>query len=82
MSYLTQRVIGEQISLADLHLVGWLARLLSVIGVVGEEDGETAVNKLNKTVGLGEVKDSKLAIFWDSVKERKSFKKVYGKGLY
>ena len=69
-------------SLADLHLAGWLGRVLWVIQARAEDDGKTAVNKLRKAAGLEELEESKLAVFWDALKERASWKKVYGAGLY
>ncbi|TFK77122.1 hypothetical protein BDN72DRAFT_953597 [Pluteus cervinus] len=75
-------VLGDQVSLADLHLAGWLGRVLWVVQARAEDDGKTAVNKLRKAAGLEELGECKLAAFWDAVKERASWKKVYGAGLY
>jgi hypothetical protein len=60
-------------------------------GGTAEDDGNAAVAKLETHIGNGFVlpkdiqadsQQSKLGAFWDAVKERPSWKKVYGKGLY
>lgn len=85
-------------SLADLHLAAWVARLVKLSGGTPEDDGNTAIAKLDEHIGTGFAlpKDfqppetqrkedrpyqSKLAAFWDAMKERPSWKKVYGAGL-
>ncbi|KZT65595.1 hypothetical protein DAEQUDRAFT_697049 [Daedalea quercina L-15889] len=99
--------LGDQVSLADLHLAAWLARLVSLSGGTLADDGTTVIGKLEAHVGDGFtlVKDfsvaearrragltvtdpesnercNRLAAFWDAVKERPSFKKVYKDGLH
>ena len=94
-------------SLADLHLAAWLARLVSLAGGTLTDDGTSAIAKLEAHVGDGFalVKDfsvaearrraglpvtdpeskerqNRLAAFWDAVRERPSFKKVYKDGLH
>lgn len=91
---------GDQFSIADLHLAGWTARLVSLAGGAADDDGNTAIGKLEGHIGGGftlpknfqavdarrkdpqPVHQSKLAAFWDAVRERPSWKKVYGNGLY
>lgn len=66
-------------------------------GGTAEDDGHAAVAKLETHIGNGFVlakdfqatdaqridcQQSKLCVFWDAVKERPSWKKVYGNGLY
>jgi len=61
------------------------------------DDGRSAVGKLERHIGEGfglprdyqrpnggsaAAKESKLVVFWDAMKERSSWKKVYGEGLY
>ncbi|KZT30562.1 hypothetical protein NEOLEDRAFT_1185967 [Neolentinus lepideus HHB14362 ss-1] len=96
-------VLGDQLSIADLHLAAWLARLVNLAGGDTNCEGDVAIGKLEKHVGNGfalpkdlqwtppqrdnssEVKpvvQSKLAAFWDAVRERPSWKKVYANGLY
>ncbi|KAI5898526.1 uncharacterized protein SCHCODRAFT_02612356 [Schizophyllum commune H4-8] len=83
---------GDQLSIADLHIAGWLATLIRLAGGTNGLDGKAAVSKLEQHVGGGftlpkEFKTaedetiSKLAAFWDSMRERASWKKVYGDGL-
>ncbi|RPD62892.1 hypothetical protein L227DRAFT_572760 [Lentinus tigrinus ALCF2SS1-6] len=100
-------VLGDQLSVADLHLAAWLARIASLSGASASDDGNAAVAKIEAHVGDGFSLDrefsvaearrragipvtgvepterqSKLAAFWDAVKERPSWKKVYGEGLH
>jgi len=99
-------VLGDQLSIADLHLAAWLARLGKLSGAEVSDDGSTLVRKLEEHIGdgfslpkdfsvaearrrAGVVTDtesterqSRLAAFWDAVRERGSFKKVYADGLH
>ncbi|KAI0726172.1 hypothetical protein C8Q72DRAFT_784202 [Fomitopsis betulina] len=100
-------VLGDQLSLADLHLAAWLARVVSLAGGTIADDGASVVGKLEAHVGGGFtlVKDfsvaearrraglpvadpeskerqNRIAAFWDAVRERPSFKKVYKDGLH
>ncbi|KAG6911980.1 hypothetical protein DXG01_000228 [Tephrocybe rancida] len=89
--------LGDQLSIADLHLASWLARLVKLSGGVYEDDGDKAIEKLEVHIGGGfalakdfevedgqgkTVKHRKLSAFWDAVKTRGSWKNVYGQGLY
>lgn len=91
---------GDQFSIADLHLAGWLSRVVKLAGGTKNDDGETIVLKLEKYIGGGFViprnflaeqvrhenvkheKQTKIGVFWDAVRERPGWKKVYGDGLY
>lgn len=91
---------GDQFSIADLHLAGWLARLVKLSGGAYENDGNTAIGKLENHIGSGfalpkdfqaedaqrkearPVYQSKLGAFWDAMRQRASWKKVYGQGIY
>jgi glutathione S-transferase len=74
---------GDQYSIADLHLAGWLARVAKLAGGTCSDDGHTVVKKLEEYIGGGfKDEESKLGGFWDAVRERKSWQKVYGAGLY
>jgi hypothetical protein len=92
-------MIGDHLSLADLHLAAWIARLVKLAGGNATDDGCTAVGKLEghvaggfmlpKDAQVGERmpadkirRESKLVIFWDAMKERASWRKIYGTGLY
>ena len=91
---------GDQFSIADLHLAGWLTRVVRLCGGTPNDDGNTIVKKLEEHIGggfklpreyLSELarrenpkpeKQAKIGAFWDAVRERPSWKKVYGGGLY
>ncbi|KAL1739474.1 hypothetical protein HDZ31DRAFT_49349 [Schizophyllum fasciatum] len=83
---------GDQLSIADLHIAGWLATLVRLAGGTSSLDGKAAAAQLEAHVGGGfalpkEYKTaegeavSKIGAFWDSIKDRASWKKVYGEGL-
>ncbi|GLB36128.1 putative glutathione S-transferase, N-terminal domain [Lyophyllum shimeji] len=89
--------LGDQFSIADLHLASWLARVAKLAGGAYENDGSAAIGKLEEHIGGGfalakdfQVEDgngtaryhSKLGAFWDAMKKRKSWKVVYEQGLY
>jgi hypothetical protein len=119
--------VGDQLSLADIHLAVWLARIAHLAGALPSEDGNSVVEKISGLVGIQFVKDvtiaetrrraglgsvvtlpgtgpegktegrvpqptkppidkgakqSKLAAFWETIKERPSWKKVYEAGLH
>lgn len=98
---------GDQLSIADLHLAAWLARIAFLSGAVASDDGNTAVGKIELHIGGGfslpkdftvaearrraglaatnldsTERQNKLAAFWDVMKERPSWKKVYANGLH
>ncbi|KAI8995674.1 hypothetical protein BD414DRAFT_527757 [Trametes punicea] len=99
--------LGDQLSIADLHLAAWLARIASLAGAEASEDGNTVLAKIEAHIGEGfnlpkdfsvaearrraglaatnvdsTERQNKLAAFWDAVKERPSWKKVYANGLH
>lgn len=105
---------GDQISIADLHLAPWLARIAYLCGAVPDESGDSVVAKIEARVGTDfalpksfqtlvvpknpaaaaadegaaalqiapGAKQAKLAAFWDEMKVRASWKKVYGEKLH
>lgn len=100
-------VLGDQISLADIHFAAWLARVAKLSGATAADDGNTVIAKIEQRIGGSFVlpKDisipearrksglapgnfqptdmqSKFAAFWDAMKERSSWKKVYADGLH
>lgn len=100
-------VIGDQLSIADLHLAAWLARIASLSGATASDNGNVAVAKIEAHIESGFTlpkefsvaearrragipangaesteRQSKLAAFWDIMKERPSWKKVYGTELH
>jgi len=116
--------LGDQLSLADVHLAVWLARIAHISGALPSDDGNSVIEKIEGLVGIKFVKDvsivearrraglgssvkfpgegktdgavsqtiqpstdrslkqSRLATFWETIKERPSWKKVYEAGLH
>jgi len=91
--------LGDQISIADLHLAGWLARIVSLSGGSLAEDGDAVIAKVETHIGAGfklpkeaqatggvvgarTTPQSKLSAFWDAIKDRPSFQRVYADGLH
>ncbi|THH34173.1 hypothetical protein EUX98_g116 [Antrodiella citrinella] len=98
---------GDQLSLADLHLAAWLARIVKLAGGTASDDGDTITKKLEVHIGgafklpndfsVAEARrraglpagtaqpndrQARVAAFWDAMKERSSWKKVYADGLH
>jgi len=88
--------LGGQFSIADLHLAGWLTRVVMLAGGTKDDNGESVVVKLEKYIGGGfmlprdfpgdlvreDGKQTKIGAFWDTIRERPAWKKVYGEGLH
>ncbi|KAI0778236.1 hypothetical protein BD413DRAFT_103020 [Trametes elegans] len=99
--------LGDQLSIADLHLAAWLARIANLSGASASDDGNAATGKIESHVGdafslpkdfsVAEARrraglaatnvdaterQNKLAAFWDAIKERPSWKKIYGEALH
>lgn len=98
---------GDQLSIADLHLAAWFARVAWLVGAQVADDGNTVVSKVEGHVGdsfnlpkdfsVAEARrraglpavnvpaterQARLAAFWDAIKERPSWKKVYRDELH
>lgn len=81
-------LLGGQISICDLHVGAWLARVLAIAkGLYNGETGE--LDSLEKAIqweGLGT--QSKLSVgpllrgYWKVLSERPSFQEVYGDGVH
>ena len=72
---------GDQFSVADVHLMAWVARVLHLCGATAEDDGRSAVAKLASRVGL-DGKLERLEEFWEAARGRRAWQKVYGSGLF
>jgi len=59
-----------------LHLAGWLTQIIVLCGGNEEESGEEAVKKIEERIGIKI--GSKIGVFWEAIRERESFKKIYG----
>lgn len=68
---------------------------MTLCGGNGNEDGATVVKKIEEKVGVKLARDfvvepgrgkgekqSKLGAFWDGIRERMSWKKIYDGGVY
>jgi hypothetical protein len=91
--------LGDQISIADLHLAAWLAQVVALSGGQVDDEGDVAIAKIESRIGPDfhfvrgfatfsaaggghPAYQSNLAVFWDAMRERSSFKNVYTDGLY
>ncbi|KAL5535377.1 hypothetical protein ACEPAF_3471 [Sanghuangporus sanghuang] len=99
--------LGDQISIVDLHLGPWLARIAALCGGLATDNGDVIISKIESRIGdrfalpkdfqqivapeLGAdpflqitpgAKRVKLAVFWDEMKGRASWMKVYRDGLH
>ncbi|THH04733.1 hypothetical protein EW146_g10099 [Bondarzewia mesenterica] len=94
--------LSDQFSIADIHIVAWLAWLIKLSGGNTTDNGADAIRKLERhvvggfrlpkdafppssqvpssegTTLMNPVAQAKLSIIWDNIKERPSWKKVYG----
>jgi len=78
--------LGDQLSIADIHLAAWLVRLVKLSGGSVSDDGNSATAMLESHIGggytlpkdfrllQGDMEQSKLAVFWDTMKARPSWK--------
>lgn len=80
-------VFGDQISLADLHITAWLARIFSIAtNLESDQDEVSALKKvLQKIQGSEEASRGlgpKVIQYWNTIKARPSFQQVYKGGLH
>lgn len=98
--------LGDQLSIADLHLGPWLAHIASLLGCTDADSGDELIARLEARIGSQfkfpkdfqlmvvpdlhanpaqkvtlEEKRAKLAVFWEAMKTRSSWKKAYPGGL-
>ncbi|BGO91235.1 hypothetical protein NBRC10512_001298 [Rhodotorula toruloides] len=74
-------LIGDQISLADLHAGAWLARVLACAGATSLNDVDSNLSTLESNLNGVKV-GPKTAAWAKALFERDSFKQVYGEGLH
>ncbi|KAG9016579.1 hypothetical protein FRB90_002947 [Tulasnella sp. 427] len=70
-------LLGEQISLADLHLFVWLAR---AVYLSGGDLSPAGIDKLGERAGTTIL--AHVRAFWEAMLQRESVKKVYRDGLH
>ena len=75
-------VLGDQLSLADLHLFVWFTRIVRICGGGLSPDAaqliEVKVNESGGTWKLG----AELKAFWAAMLDRPSVRKVYENGIH
>ncbi|SNX87675.1 uncharacterized protein MEPE_06385 [Melanopsichium pennsylvanicum] len=73
--------LGDQISLADLHVIPWLARICAIAGGLAKDDDP--LKSLDAVVGeCGGKVGEKVRGLWTVFQDRPSFKVVYADGLH
>lgn len=75
-------LLGEQISLADLHAGAWFARILAVAGATSLSDPEGSVAQLQNAIGGQTAVPAAIVKYWATLAARESFQKVYADGLH
>ncbi|GAA6020849.1 hypothetical protein JCM10207_001680 [Rhodosporidiobolus poonsookiae] len=75
-------LLGEQISLADLHAGAWFARILAVAGATFLTDVAGAVKALDANLAAGATVGPKVTKWAEELFGRPSFKSVYAEGLH
>ncbi|GAA5859963.1 hypothetical protein JCM1840_001818 [Sporobolomyces johnsonii] len=75
-------LLGDQISLADLHVGAWFARVLACAGATSLTDIAGNLKALESNFPEGEKVGPRVAKWAETLFERESFKNVYGEGLH
>lgn len=75
-------LLGDQVSLADLHVGAWFARILAAAGVTKVTDLPQALKQLESNFSAGEKVGAKTERWAENLFERKSFKQVYADGMH
>jgi len=70
------------VTLADLHVGGWFARILACAGAKDLKDVDGAFEALYKTFERKEDELVILKLWWSSMVTRKSFQVIYSDGLH
>ncbi|KAK0465051.1 uncharacterized protein EV420DRAFT_1475290 [Desarmillaria tabescens] len=76
--------LGDQLSIADMHLSAWLASIVKLAGGAATDNGSAMVGRLQEYIGTEFIlgKQGRLSQYWEAMKERPSWKKVYAEGLH
>ncbi|KAK4049035.1 hypothetical protein OIV83_004396 [Microbotryomycetes sp. JL201] len=79
-----QYLVGDQLSLADIHVGAYFARIFAVAGAekVSEVTDGTAVNKLNAQLVNGVKVGPKLEQYLKTLFERQSFQQTYAENMH
>ncbi|GAA5943174.1 glutathione S-transferase family protein [Sporobolomyces koalae] len=75
-------LLGDQVSLADLHVGAWFARILATAGVTSVSDLPQALKQLESHFPGDEKVGAKTERWAENLFERKSFKHVYATGMH
>ncbi|GAA5968863.1 hypothetical protein JCM11641_000761 [Rhodosporidiobolus odoratus] len=75
-------LVGDQVSLADLHVGAWFVRILAVCGATSISDLAASIKKLDEALGAGHQVGQKTTAWLEALTERESFKEVYAEGLH
>ncbi|KZS96016.1 hypothetical protein SISNIDRAFT_483421 [Sistotremastrum niveocremeum HHB9708] len=76
--------LGDQLSLADLHLAAYITRLVTLSGGDGSKSGIDSIAKhASSSAAGGHVTiGPKVRGYWEAIIERESWKKIYGNGIF
>ncbi|KAM0787382.1 hypothetical protein ACM66B_003467 [Microbotryomycetes sp. NB124-2] len=79
-----QYLVGDQISLADVHVGAYFARILAVAGAenIAEVSNGSAINKLNAQLVDGAKVGPKLETYLKTLFDRPSFKQTYAENMH
>ncbi|GAA6027743.1 hypothetical protein JCM8097_008012 [Rhodosporidiobolus ruineniae] len=75
-------LVGDQVSLADLHVGAWLARVLAVSGASSVSDVPAALSAIESQLPAGKKIGPKVAKWAEELFARESFKTVYADGFH
>ncbi|KAG8219792.1 hypothetical protein J3R82DRAFT_764 [Butyriboletus roseoflavus] len=81
-------ILGDQISIADIHLCVWLVHVVTLSGGSCTDSGDVAFMKVEQHTGVALPKESRssspnthlqsrLAVFWDAMRRRSSWNNVF-----
>jgi len=76
--------LGDQLSLADLHLAPFITRLVTLSGGDGSKSGIDSIAKHASSSAAGGhlTIGPKVREYWEAIIERESWKKIYGNGIF